>query len=123
MRQRERFRAMSNWQIFGTGKCQETRKAERFFKGVGVKYQLIDLKSKGISKGELTSVARSVPLKELIDIEGAEYKKRNLHYLVHDIEAELLAHPLLLRTPVVRLGQKASLGYQPELWKQWLADK
>lgn len=114
---------MSNWQIFGTGKCQETRKAERFFKGVGIKYQLIDLKSKGISKGELTSVARSVPLRQLIDTEGAEYKKRNLQYLVHDIESELLAHPLLLRTPVVRLGQKASLGYQPELWKQWLADK
>lgn len=112
---------MSNWQIFGTSKCQETRKAERFLKSLGIKFQLIDLKTKAISKGELSSVARSIPLKQLIDTEGSEYKKRNLAYLVHDIETELLAHPLLLRTPIVRLGQRASVGYQPELWKTWLA--
>lgn len=114
---------MSNWQIFGSSKCQETRKAERFLKSLGIKFQLIDLKSKGISKGELTSVSRSIPFKQLINTEGPEYKKRNLQYMVHDIETELLAHPLLLKTPVVRLGQKASVGYQPELWKQWLAEK
>ncbi len=113
---------MSNWQIFGTRKCSETRKAERFFKGMGIKFQLIDLKEKPISNGELTSICKSVPLKELIDTKGAEYKKRNLQYLVHDIEKELLAHPMLLLTPVVRLGQKATVGYQPEVWKQWLAD-
>ncbi len=113
---------MSNWQIFGSSKCQETRKAERFLKSLGIKFQLIDLKAKGISKGELTSVSRSIPFKQLINTEGPEYKKRNLQYMVHDIETELLAHPLLLKTPVVRLGQKASVGYQPELWKQWLAD-
>lgn len=114
---------MSNWQIFGTRKCPETRKAERFLKEQGIKFQLIDLKEKAISKGELTSISRSVPFKELINTQGAEYKKRNLQYLVHDIEKELLAHPLLLRTPVVRLGQQATVGYQPETWKQWLLDK
>lgn len=114
---------MNNWQIFGSSKCQETRKAERFLKSLGIKFQLIDLKSKGISKGELTSISRSIPFKQLINTEGPEYKKRNLQYMVHDIETELLAHPLLLNTPVVRLGQKASVGYQPELWKQWLAEK
>lgn len=113
---------MSNWQIFGTRKCAETRKAERYFKGLGVKFQLIDLKETPLSKGELSSIRKSIPLKELINTQGAEYKKRNLQYLVHDIETELLAHPQLLITPVVRLGQRATVGYQPEIWKQWLAD-
>ena len=114
---------MSNWQIFGTRKCAETRKAERFLKGLGIKFQLIDLKATRISKGELSSICRSVPLKQLIDTEGSEYKKRNLQYMVHDVETELLAHPELMRTPVVRLGQRATLGYQPDVWKQWLAEK
>lgn len=113
---------MSNWQIFGTRKCQETRKAERFLKGLGIKFQLIDLKEKPISKGELNSISRSIPLKDLINTQGSEYKKRNLQYLKHDIESELLAHPLLMNTPVVRLGQRATVGYQPEIWKQWLSD-
>lgn len=114
---------MSNWQIFGTRKCQESRKAERYLKSLGIKFQLIDLLEKPISKGELTSVSRSIPLSELIDKQGAEYKKRNLQYMVHDVETVLLQYPLLLKTPIVRLGQKATSGYQPEVWKQWLAEK
>lgn len=47
-----------NIQIFGTKKCNDTKKAERFFKERGIKYQFIDMKEKGMSKGELTSVAR-----------------------------------------------------------------
>jgi len=114
---------MSNWQIFGTRKCSETRKAERFFKERGIKFQLIDLKETKISKGELSSVRKSIPLKDLIDMQGAEYQKRNLKYMVHDIESELLEHPLLLVTPIVRQGQRATVGFQPEVWKQWIEGK
>ena len=46
-----------NIQIFGTKKCNDTKKAERFFKERGIKFQFIDMKEKGMSKGELTSVA------------------------------------------------------------------
>ncbi|MBQ3797751.1 MAG: ArsC family transcriptional regulator, partial [Butyrivibrio sp.] len=48
-----------NIQIFGTKKCNDTKKAERFFKERGIMYQFIDMKEKGMSKGELTSVASS----------------------------------------------------------------
>jgi arsenate reductase-like glutaredoxin family protein len=33
-----------NIQIFGTKKCNDTKKAERFFKDRGIKYQFIDMK-------------------------------------------------------------------------------
>ena len=46
-----------NIQIFGTKKCKETKKAERYFKERGIKYQFVDMKEKGMSKGEFTSVA------------------------------------------------------------------
>ena len=48
-----------NIQIFGTKKCNDTKKAERFFKERGIKYQFIDMKEKGMSKGEFTSVVRN----------------------------------------------------------------
>lgn len=47
-------------QVFGTKKCNDTKKAERFFKERGVKFQFIDMKEKGMSKGEFTSVAQAV---------------------------------------------------------------
>ena len=48
-----------NIQIFGTKKCNGTKKAERFFKERGIKFQFIDMKEKGMSKGEFTSVAQA----------------------------------------------------------------
>ena len=44
-----------NIQIFGTKKCNNTKKAERFFKERGIKFQFIDMKEKGMSKGEFKS--------------------------------------------------------------------
>lgn len=109
-----------NVQIFGTNKCRDTRAAQRFFKERGIKFQYIDLSMKGLSKGELNSVKSSVGLGNLIDTEGKEYAKRNLKYLTHDIEEELLEHPLLFKTPIVRYGGKSTVGYQPDIWKEWL---
>jgi arsenate reductase-like glutaredoxin family protein len=110
-----------NLQIFGTRKCHETRRAEMFFKERRIPYQFVDLAEKGISQGELRSVQGSIPLDQLIDTEGKEYERRNLKYLRFDKEKTLLNYPLLLKTPVVRDGNRATVGYCPEVWKEWIA--
>lgn len=108
-----------NIQIFGHKKCQDTRKAQRYFKERAIPYQFVDLTVRGLSKGELDKVKSAVGLENLIDTEGREYARRNLKYLVHDREEILLAHPLLLRTPIVRNGPKATVGYCPDVWQGW----
>lgn len=110
-------------QIFGTKKCRDTAKALRFFRERGIKIHMVDLAEKGMSKGELAAVSRSVPLEELIDTTSREYEKRNLKYIKHDIEEELLANPLLFKTPVVRCGKDAAAGFAPEAWKKWSDDE
>ena len=109
-----------NIQILGTKKCRETQKAERFFKERRIPYHFRDLSEKGISKGELENIKQAIPLEELIDKEGRQFKKRGLEYMVYDIETELLEDSLLLKTPVVRNGRLATVGYQPEIWKEWI---
>ncbi len=109
-----------NIQIIGTKKCKDTRKAERFFKERRIPFHFKDLTIKGLSKGELENILRSVPLEGLLDTEGKQYKKRNLQYMVYDLKEELLNDPLLLKTPIVRNGNKATVGYQPEIWKEWI---
>lgn len=42
-------------QIFGTKKSNDTRKAERFFKERGIKFQFVDLKEKAMSKSQRNS--------------------------------------------------------------------
>lgn len=110
-----------NIQIFGVKKCFDTKKAERYFKERNIKYQFIDLNEKGLSKGELQSVRTSVELNELINKESKEYKTLNLASIrSSSIKEELLlAHPKLYKTPIVRNGKKATVGYQPDVWKEW----
>jgi arsenate reductase (glutaredoxin) len=108
-----------NIQIFGTLKCQETRKAQRYFKERKIPFQFINLVERGLSKGELNSVKAVIGVDNLIDREGKEYARRNLKYLAHNVEEELLNGPLLFKTPIVRNGSKVTIGYEPDVWKEW----
>jgi arsenate reductase-like glutaredoxin family protein len=108
-------------QIFGTKKCKETAKAVRFFKERNIKIHFVDLADKGISKGELQNISKSVPLQELIDTQCREYEKRNLKYMKFVIEDELAEHPLLIKTPVVRSGKKAVCGLNIDMWGEMAA--
>jgi arsenate reductase len=112
-------------QIFGTPKCATTRKAERFFSERRVRFQSIDLRRKGPSLGELRSIAAAVGgTEQLIDREGKRYLERGLRYAAPTgarIETMLLEDPLLLRTPIVRFGAKATVGDAPDAWQAWLA--
>lgn len=109
-----------NIQIFGTKKCKNTRKAERYFKERNISYQFIDLTIKGLSKGELNSIRKFIDLKDLINTEGKEYQSSNLRYIIHNTEDIVLNNPLLFKTPIVRNTTTAStVGYCPDIWKQW----
>ena len=106
-------------QIFTKPKCQESRKAERYFKERRIKFQSVDLMKHGISPGELKSVKNAVGLEALID--GKSPDAPLLRYLAYDEDKleKLLENPKLLKTPIVRNGRQATVGYQPEVWKDW----
>jgi arsenate reductase-like glutaredoxin family protein len=115
---------ISNLQIFGTKKCPDTRKAERFFKERRVSFQLIDIAVKGPSAGELRKIANAVGgIEKLIDRDGKRYVDRGLKYAAPTgprIEQILLDDPLLLRTPLVCAGDRATVGDAMDVWKAWL---
>ncbi|MCX7749848.1 MAG: arsenate reductase family protein [Clostridia bacterium] len=110
-----------NIQIFGVKKCFDTKKAERYFKERGIKFQFIDLNIKSLSKGELQSVKAAVGLKTLINSDSKDYQRLNMDRIVTESLREeiLLNNSCLFRTPIVRNGRKATVGYQPEVWASW----
>ena len=111
-----------NIQIFGTKKSFDTKKAQRYFKERRVKFQFIDLKEKGMSKGELQSVANAVGgLDKLINPDAKDGDTvALLQYLAADQKFEkVLENQQVLREPVVRNGKKATVGYEPDVWKNW----
>ena len=108
-----------NIQIFGKQKCFDTKKAERFFKERRIKYQFIDVLRYGMSRGELNSVKNAVGLEAMIDKNDEDYPL--VQYLASD-EAKLdklYEDAYLIKTPIVRNGKQATVGYCPEIWKTW----
>ncbi|WP_440249981.1 arsenate reductase family protein [Clostridium sp.] len=110
-----------NIQIFGIKKCNDTKKAERFFKERRIPYQFIDLKEKSLSKGELQSVKKAIGLENLINKNSKDYKKLNMDKIrgAETREELLLKNPILYVTPIVRNGKEATVGNSPEVWKSW----
>lgn len=109
-----------NIQIFGKSKCFDTKKAERWFKERRIKFQSVDMIKYGISAGELSSVCRAVGgLDNLIDPKSKNAAM--LRYLANDADKieHVLDDPKLLRTPIVRNGKQATVGYCPEVWQTW----
>ena len=111
-----------NIQIFGTKKCFDTKKAQRYFKERRISFQFVDLKEKGLSKGEFNSVKQAVGgMENMIDENCKDQDALALvRYIAdEDKEEKLLLNQQILKTPIVRNGKQATVGYQPEIWKDW----
>lgn len=111
-----------NIQIFGTKKSSDTRKAERFFKERGIKFHYVDMKEKGLSRGEFMSVMQAVgELEAMIDPDCRDKDMLALiKYIAEEDKAQkVLENQMVLKLPIVRNGRQATAGYKPEVWKSW----
>lgn len=111
-----------NIQIFGKSKCFDTKKAERYFKERRIKYQFVDLMRFGLSGKEFDAVLRGVGgVDNLIDWNGKSQEITNMKYMsdTRTKEDKLFDDPSLMRTPIVRNGKYVTVGYCPDIWKDW----
>ena len=108
-----------NIQIFGKSKCFDTKKAQRYFKERRIKFQEVDVRKFGMSRGELSSVKNAVGLEAMVDPNHPDAVL--LSYLADDQAKldKLFEDPPLLRTPIVRNGRQATVGYCPQVWEGW----
>lgn len=115
-----------NIQIFGKSKCFDTKKAERYFKERGIRFQSVDLLRYGLSGAEFDSVLRAVGGVDALIDWNAKSPQIDLMKYMDDTRAKedkVFDDPRLLRTPIVRNGRKATVGYCPEVWESWRVEK
>ena len=111
-----------NIQIFGRSSSFDTKKAQRYFKERRISFQYIDLDSKGMSKGELTSVLAAVgDIDKLLDPKAKGEAAVLFKYLGSKEEKleKLLENGRIIAAPIVRNGRQATAGYCPDVWKSW----
>ncbi len=111
-----------NIQIFGKSKCFDTKKAERWFKERRISYQSIDLLRYGMSGKEFDSVLWAVGgIDNLIDWDKKHPDITLMQYMEDKTakEDKVFDDPALMKTPVVRNGKQATVGFCPEVWETW----
>ena len=111
-----------NIQIFGKSKCFDTKKAERWFKERRIKFQSIDLIRFGMAGKEFDSVLRAVGgIDNLIDWDSKSDRVTQMKYMEDRITKEdiVFDDPALMKTPIVRNGKQATVGFCPEIWATW----
>jgi arsenate reductase-like glutaredoxin family protein len=106
-------------QLFGRKKDRDTQKGQRWLKERNVPFSFVDLDEKPLSPGELDSIARAAGGHgNVVDTAGAEYQKGGWAHRAFDAREELLEHPGLVRTPILRASPKAVIGFDETLWKE-----
>lgn len=114
---------MGTVQIFGLKNSHSTRAAERFFKERCATIQLVDLKQKPMAPGEIRRFVERFGLSGLVDTESRGYVDGGLKYMKLT-DSELLGRierdPKLLRLPLVRAGNRLSIGQDEDTWKAML---
>jgi arsenate reductase (glutaredoxin) len=112
-----------NVQVFGFKDCQETRKTLRFFSERRIAVHFVDLREKPASRGELRRFADKHGAAALIDKTAPRFKALGLHVSGDSPQRQLdraLTEPRLLKTPLVRIDQRVTVGYAPDDWATWL---
>lgn len=113
-----------NVQVFGFKNCQDTRKALRFFSERRIAVHFVDLDERPAARGELRRFQDKFGAAALLNREHPRFRALGLHVRGDSPERMLeraLTEPRLLRTPLVRRGNRVSLGHAPDDWTAWLA--
>ena len=110
-----------NIQIYSGKKNFDTQKAERYFKERRIPFQMMDLKKHPLGEREIKLMLQNVGIEKLIDRENPKVKEHPACYYNQEslLIPAIQEAPWLLKTPIVRNGNRMTVGYQPEIWAQW----
>jgi arsenate reductase-like glutaredoxin family protein len=112
-----------NVQVFGFKDCQDTRKALRFFAERRIAVHFVDLAERPAARGELRRFEEKCGAAALVDRESPRARALGLRVSGDSpqrLVERAVTEPRLLRTPLVRSGQRVSIGHAPELWQAWV---
>lgn len=111
-----------NIQIYIGKKNFDTQKTERYFRERRIPYQSFDLKKHKLGEKEIQLMMNALGIDGILDREDKKVKEHPACYYDRDelLIPAIMENPWLLKTPVVRNGNKITAGYQPSVWKEWV---
>lgn len=107
--------------VYGIRNCDTTRKARSWLETQGVDYHFHDYKTAGIERDRLERWCDELGWEVLLNRAGTTFRrlpdadKQTLD--AHSAITLMLAHPSLIKRPVMDLGGRLLVGFKPELYE------
>ena len=110
--------------IYGIRNCDTMKKARAWLDGHGVAYGFHDYKAAGIERGRLEGWTRSVGWETLLNRAGTTFRKlpeeQKEEIAATKALALMLAQPSMIKRPVLEVGGRVIVGFDPATYQQAL---
>lgn len=107
--------------MYGIRNCDTVKKARAWLDGRGVAYDFHDYKSAGIDEARLRGWIGELGWEKLLNRSGTTFRKLP-EADKQDLDADkavalMLAHPSMIRRPVLDLGERRIAGFDPQVYR------
>jgi Spx/MgsR family transcriptional regulator len=107
--------------LYGIRNCDTVKKARAWLEEKGVEYRFHDYKVSGVERDRLDRWCRELGWEKLVNRAGPTFRKlpdfqKNLAS-AEQAMAVMLAHPSVIKRPVLELGERLVVGFKRELYQ------
>ncbi|GBQ16066.1 Spx/MgsR family RNA polymerase-binding regulatory protein [Swaminathania salitolerans] len=104
--------------LYGIATCATVRKARHWLDAHGIACRYHDLRKDGFTRADLVAWAEACGWERLVNRAGTTWRRlsgqeRDLSG-AEDAIALILAHPAVMKRPLLRIGDRFHLGFRPE---------
>jgi arsenate reductase len=108
--------------LYGIPNCDQVRAARTWLKSNGREPEFVDFRKNGLDPATLDRWLTHLPWDSLLNRRGLTWRQidPSLRQQVvdqHSASELMLAHPLLVKRPVLEYGEKISVGFSEPLYR------
>ncbi|MGB1007958.1 MAG: Spx/MgsR family RNA polymerase-binding regulatory protein [Thalassobaculaceae bacterium] len=103
------------WTVYGISNCDTVKKARKWLDAAGVTYRFHDFRKDGLETRTVTAMLTALGAEKLINKRGTTWRKLDPAAQAaaggDGVAALLVAHPTLIKRPVIDTGDGWSVGF------------
>jgi arsenate reductase-like glutaredoxin family protein len=105
--------------LYGIPTCDTCKKAQKALQEVGHEVIFRDIRAEPLSEIEWAEFLNEFG-SALVNQKSTTYRGLSMWLRESEADAQLLAHPTLMKRPVLKFGNKLTVGWDPAVQDVWL---
>ncbi len=105
--------------FYGISQCDQVRKTQAWFRDKGIGYRFHDFRTDGLDRATVERWCSHLPWNSLLNRRGLTWRSLDESVRSQAVDQSsaielMLAHPTLIKRPVIEIGDRLLLGFSAE---------